>query len=384
VNTSAVRYAAPEGLSQFRSDLLRWLDENSHLLRTADAGVDLAEGVKLTRANQSILYRAGWLRWGWPEHVGGFGGPSILRGFVTEMAAERAYFVHNTYSLTEILAPAVVSAAPGLASEHIPALLEGREGWCQGFSEPNAGSDLASLATRAVDARDRWRVTGQKIWTSLAQFADKMVLLARTGSMESRHRGITAMLMDMRHPGVTVRPLAAMSGAAEFSEVFIDDVEVPKSHVIGEIDRGWSVAMAILKSERGGMFWMDSAWLYGQLQQLQKDLPDGLVGVDEQAIGHAFVSVSALRCRSWTSQHRLSSDSMSTQETSIDKLLMSAAEQEVFDVVRSSLGGLMELGDSVDLDEWRSKFMYTRAASIYGGATDIQKNIVADQLMGLQ
>ncbi len=187
-------------------------------------GASLADEVARTRANQQGLWDAGWLRYGWPTSVGGLGGSPLLRAAAAEECARRGLFYDTVFAVGEVLAPPVIAAAPELAVEHITPFLRGAEGWCQGFSEPDAGSDLASLRCRAVDDGDHWVVTGQKIWTSYAQFASKIVLLARTGTPESRHRGITAMLVDMESPGVSVRPLHAINDIAEFSETFFDDV----------------------------------------------------------------------------------------------------------------------------------------------------------------
>src|SRR6185295_18764637 len=148
------------------------------------------------------------------------------------------------YSMTEVLAPTMIDfAAPELAAEMVPRLLRGEETWCQGFSEPSTGSNLGALACKAVRADDGWLVNGQKKWTSFAQFAQRCVLLVRTGTPESAHRGITALFVDMESPGLTVRPLEAMHGVPEFSEVFFDDVLVPFDRTLGDEGQGWAVAM---------------------------------------------------------------------------------------------------------------------------------------------
>ena len=149
--------------------------------------------------------------------------------------------------MTEVLAPTMIDYAdPELAAAMVPALLRGDETWCQGFSEPDTGSNLAALACRAERTDQGWRVTGQKVWTSLAQYADRCVLLTRTGTLESAHRGITALFVDMDSPGITVRPIGTMHGSPEFSELFFDDVVVPFSRTLGEEGGGWAVAMDLL------------------------------------------------------------------------------------------------------------------------------------------
>ncbi|MER7687229.1 acyl-CoA dehydrogenase family protein [Streptomyces sp. NPDC097610] len=375
-------YCGPGGLGRFHTELTAWLDEHDALFPRRAAGMSLADEVTRSRANQHRLWQAGWLRHGWPESVGGLGGSRLFRAVVAEEGARRGLYYDTLAAVGEVLGPTVIEAAPGLAKRYITPFLDGTEGWCQGFSEPEAGSDLASLRCRAVDAGDHWVVNGQKLWTSYAQFASRMVLLVRTGSTEDRHRGITALLVDMDSPGMTVRPLHAINDMAEFSETFFDSVRVPKDRVIGEVDGGWSIAMRMLRSERGGIFWMLSAWLLEELERLAGTV--GFGAVDDEAVGRLFASVAALRARSWTTQHRLATDGIETPETSIDKILMATAEQELFDLVRDLLDGMLEFGDS-DAAAWlRSSYMYSRAASVYGGTAEIQRNIVADQLLGLR
>ncbi len=306
----------------------------------------------------------------------------MLRAAVAEEAATRGFVSFSLFALVEVLVPTAAAVAPELAATYAHDVIAGRGGWCQGFSEPDAGSDLASLRCRAEDKGDYWLVTGQKIWTSFAQFASRIVLLTRTGTTESRHRGITALLVDMDSPGITVRPLRTINDQDEFSETFFDSVRVPKTRVIGAVDEGWGVAMRILRSERGAIFWMRSAWLLSQLERLVGQADPS--AADDEMLGHAFLSIAALRARSWTTQHRLAASTISTPETSIDKILMATAEQELFDMLPSLSSGDFYVSDRDEAQVWRSDFMFSRAASIYGGAAEIQRNIVADQLLGLR
>jgi alkylation response protein AidB-like acyl-CoA dehydrogenase len=375
-------YGGPAGLRGFRRELAAWLDEHDASFAPRAPDASLAAEVARTRANQRQLWDADWLRYGWPESVGGLGGSPLLRAAAAEEGARRGFFYNTVFAMTEVLAPAIIDAAPDLAAAYITPFLRGAEGWCQGFSEPDAGSDLASLRCRAIDDDDHWVVTGQKIWTSYAQFASKMVLLARTGTPESRHRGITALLVDMDSPGLTLRPLHAINDAAEFSETFFDGVRVPKDRVIGDVNGGWRVAMDILRSERGGIFWMLSIWLLDELQHLVGEAD--LDTADDEALGRAFTSIAGIRARTWTTQHRLATGSMEIPETSIDKILMATAEQELFDLARASLGGVLEFADSDGAAMLRSEYMYSLAASIYGGTAEIQRNTVADQVLGLR
>src|SRR3954451_12013626 len=268
-------------LDTFRRELDAWLDDHATDLVAGGAGgldADMAQLAKVKR----LTFDAGWMRWGWPERVGGLGGSPLLRGYLGEALTARDLVEPGTYSMTEVLAPTMIDYAhPELAAEMVTRLLRGDEMWCQGFSEPGTGSNLSALTCRAVRAGDGWRVTGQKVWTSFAQYAARCVLLTRTGTPESAHRGITALFVDMATPGITVRPIEAMHGTAEFCEVFFDDVAVPFERTLGEVDQGWAVAMDLLPYERSTSLWHRCAYLQRELQRLLASVPDGALGAAE-------------------------------------------------------------------------------------------------------
>jgi alkylation response protein AidB-like acyl-CoA dehydrogenase len=245
--------------------------------------------------------------------------------------------------MTEVLAPTMIDyATPELAATMVPRLLRGDETWCQGFSEPDTGSNLASLSCRAARTDDGWRVSGQKVWTGLAQFAQRCVLLTRTGTTGSAHKGITALFVDMESPGITVRPIQTMHGPLEFCEVYFDDVAVPFDRTLGEVGQGWSVAMDLLPYERSTSLWHRAAYL-----------------------------------------HRLAAGERLGPETSIDKVLVATSEQAVFDLVADTLSAEVSVGHDPASERWRSQFLYSRAASIYGGSAEIQRNIISRRLLSL-
>jgi len=281
-----------------------------------------------------------------------------------------------------VLAPTMIDyAAPALAAEMVPRLLRGDETWCQGFSEPGTGSNLGSLTCRAVRTDDGWLVNGQKVWTSFAQFAQRCVLLVRTGSPESAHRGITALFVDMDTPGITVRPIEALHGTLEFSEVFYDDVRVPVDRQLGDEGQGWAVAMDLLPYERSTALWHRGALLHRLFDQLLAEVaPDALTQTE---VGDAFLHLVAFRACSLATQHRLAAGEALGAETSIDKVLVASAEHATYDAVRLLLPGVVELGDDPDADGWRIEYLYSRAATIYGGSSEIQRNIVARRLLDL-
>jgi len=357
-------------VAEFRAGVRSWLDDND-LSPGPDDSLD-GQVAQLARVRRA-LYDAGWMRYGWPSSVGGLGGPAALRAVLGEEVATRDLAEPGIYSMVEVLVPTVLSYAPSpLAAEVVPLLLSGREQWCQGFSEPGSGSDLASLSTRAVPRGEDWVVTGQKVWTSLAQYAARCVLLTRTAP---GHGGITAFFVDMTTAGITVRPLRTMHGVDEFAEVFFDEVVVPGERMLGRPGDGWQVATSLLPYERSTCFWHRIAYLYSRLDRLLAATPSP----DSAALGAAYVALHTLRCRSLATQRRLASGAVLGPETSVDKVLLASAEQQLYDTARDLLPGVIELTDS----PWRTEYLYSRAATIYGGTAEIQRNIIARRLLDL-
>ena len=370
-------------LPEFRDALDRWLDDNAaDLAADHESRATLDGQMAHLSAVKRRAYDAGWMRWGWPERVGGLGGSNLLRAYLGEALTARDLVEAGIYSMTEVLAPTMIDyAPPELAATMVPRLLRGDETWCQGFSEPGTGSNLAALACRATRTSDGWRVTGQKVWTSLAQYADRCVLLTRTGTPESAHRGITALFVDMDTPGITVRPIETMHGLAEFSEVFFDDVVVPFDRTLGEEGQGWAVAMDLLPYERSTALWHRGAYLYRRLEEFLADVPPGAVTAAE--VGEVFQQLYAFRARSRATQRRLAAGERLGPETSVDKILLAGAEQAVLDLVADGLAEDVLLGDDARSERLRAEFLYSRAATIYGGSAEIQRNIVARRLLDL-
>jgi alkylation response protein AidB-like acyl-CoA dehydrogenase len=366
----------------FRTSVDGWLVEHADALAPGPGGGTLDDDMAQLAKVKRLAFDASWMRWGWPERVGGLGGSTLLRAYLAEALTSRDLVDPGLYSMTEVLAPTMIDyAPPGLAASMVPRLLRGDETWCQGFSEPGTGSNLAALACRAVRTDDGWRVSGEKVWTSLAQYAQRCVLLVRTGPPESAHRGITALFVDMVTPGITVRPIGAMHGREEFCEVFFDDVAVPFDRTLGEVGQGWSVAMDLLPFERSTALWQRGAFVYRRLEQLLAAAPPGTLAPDE--VGDAFAQVYALRARSRATQHRLAAGERLGPETSVDKILLATAEQTVFDLVAAALSGRVLAGDDPGSERWRADYLYSRAATIYGGSAEIQRNIVARRLLDL-
>jgi alkylation response protein AidB-like acyl-CoA dehydrogenase len=369
-------------LDEFRSAVDAWLEEQATALAPSSEVRTLDEEMAQLAKVKGAAFDAGWMRWGWPERVGGLGGSPMLRAYLGEALTTRDLVSAGGYSMTEVLAPTMIDyARPELAAEMVPLLLRGDEMWCQGFSEPGTGSNLASLACRAVRSDEGWRVTGQKVWTSYAQYAARCVLLTRTGPPESAHRGITAMFVDMASPGISVRPLETMHGGAEFCEVFFDDVAVPFDRTLGDEGRGWSVAMDLLPFERSTSLWHRGALLNRRLEQFLGGAQPGSLNPFE--VGDVFLQLHALRARSRRTQHRMGAGERLGPETSVDKILLATAEQALFDLVAAGLADEVLLGDDPASERWRAEYLYSRAATIYGGSAEIQRNIVARRLLDL-
>jgi len=374
-------------LEEFRGALDSWLDAHADQLAPeegahASLDGDMAQLSKVKR----LAYDAGWMRWGWPERVGGLGGSPLLRGYLGEALTTRGLVEPGIYSMTEVLAPTMIDHAdPALAAEMVPRLLRGDETWCQGFSEPGTGSNLAALGCRATRVRsgagEVWRVDGQKVWTSLAQYAQRCVLLVRTGTVEEAHRGISALFVDMDSPGVTVRPIGTMHGRPEFCEVFFDEVEVPGERMLGRPGDGWAVAMDLLPYERSTALWHRGAFLQRRMDDLLAAADADALGAE--AVGRVLVDLFALRARSRATMRRLDAGERLGPETSVDKILLAGCEQQVFDLAADALGGRIALGDDDESARWRADHLYSRAATIYGGSAEIQRNIVARRLLDL-
>jgi alkylation response protein AidB-like acyl-CoA dehydrogenase len=377
---------APGGIADYREGLGAFLDGHPGLGRWRRAHHPTVED-KLTEhaALMRLLNEAGWNRYGWPESVGGLGGDERHRAVYFDELTARDLPVPEQHLMLETLGPAAVRFAPALATRFLPAYLRGDEWWGQGFSEPESGSDLASLRCRAERTGEHYVISGQKIWTSHGATAHRLFCLVRTGTAESRHRGLSMLAVDTDTPGVTVRPIALASGRRELAEIFFDGALVPASRLVGAEGQGWTVAMYLLQWERGMYAWLASTVLLQRLRALRDQIarpgrrPDGAV----RRIGQIYLDVIALRCRSAQTVGRLAGGDTVGPEASADKVLLATAEQNLYDAARDLLSPQVEVGDGGDLEEWRADWWYSRAATIMGGSAEVQRGILADRVLGL-
>jgi alkylation response protein AidB-like acyl-CoA dehydrogenase len=328
------------------------------------------------------MFDAGWNRWGWPAEFGGLGGSPILRNALFDELERCGYRVPEHYIQLEVQGPPLIHFAPHLAAEVLPAALSGQEMWTQGFSEPEAGSDLAALRCRAVRDGDHFVINGQKIWSSYAVSSRRMGVLARTGTPESRHRGLTMFFIDLESPGVEVRPIAYANGRNELAEVFYTDLRVHERQIVGAENEGWAVAMYLLQFERANYAWMRQAHVSSRLATIADEVSADVAGA-AAVIGDIWLRNLALRSRCGASALRLAAGERIGPEASIDKVLLAQAEQSLHDASRDLLPEDFLVGDGDAAATWRSEWFYSRAASIYGGAGEVQRGIIADHLLGL-
>jgi alkylation response protein AidB-like acyl-CoA dehydrogenase len=376
-------YAAD--LDGYRAAFARWLDEHESVL-DRQRGVHSHEFIEVARRQrdlQEALFDAGWVRYGWPEAIGGLGGDARHRGSMYDALLRHDVPVPQAYYTLETLIPMLAVYAPDLAHEYLADLLRGAERWCQGFSEPDAGSDLASLRTKAERDGDGWVINGHKIWTSQVSVAQRCIALVRTGAPESRHRGLSMFLVDLDAPGVTVRAIRAMSGRDEFGEVFFDDVHVGSDRLVGNEGDGWGVAMYLLQWERGMYPWQRQAALLTVLDRLLADSGGAPDRLDPGELADAYLAILPMRLSSRNTVRRLSAGEHPGPEVSVDKVLLARAEVTVHDLADAALAAAIELRDDDAAEVWRHDYLFSRAAPIYGGSIEIQRTILADRVLGL-
>ena len=370
-------------VAEYRAALRARLQDGSGLeefrsLPPAEHAEVLQRGLALTR----LLWSENWKRYGWPEEVGGLGGGARHRAVYYDELCRAGYFVPESDNGLETLSPAVLKFAPELAREMLPPMLSGEETWGQCFSEPEAGSDLAGLRTRAVPADTGWSVSGQKTWTSNGHHSAQLFTLVRTGAPDSRRHGISALLIDAASPGISRRPLTFANGEEEMCEIFFDDVAVPRSRLVGVENGGWEVAGFLLQFERSMYAAQRQALLFSRLRDLAADAAHRRGDPrHEDVLGRAWSAVSALRARTVSTVRRLDAGEQVGAEASADKLLLGVAEKAVFDAARELLGPAFLIGESAE--DWRRGWWYSRAATIYGGAAEVQRTILADHILHL-
>ena len=346
---------------------------------------DLDQRFAYLVAYQRRLHEASLAVPSWPVHLGGRGlDPRAAAAVATALGRGGAPELINFVG-TDVLAPALLRfAAPERLARWMPRIASAEEIWCQLFSEPDAGSDLTSLRTRAAPTDDGWLVNGQKVWSTWAQYATWGFLLARTGPLESRHRSITAFVVAMDAPGITIRPLPTMTRAAEFAEVSFQDVWLPADAVVGAVDGGWALAQVILNAERGPYAVRRASVIGGALGPLLQRAGDApLVAADRAVLTQAYIDFRLLELRIARVVEDLASGREVGADAAVTKQLMTTAEQSTFTAAFRLLGAEGMAPAGPEAGSTLEQYLYSRAASIYGGTAQIQRTIIGERLLGL-
>ncbi len=381
---------------EFREEARTWLRDN---LPTEERPPEGPEMRAFDLAWQRTLYDGGWAGINWPAEYGGRGLTDIQQMIWYEEFAKAnppftlnnsCTFVGNLHGGPTI----IVNGDEEQKSTYLPRILRGEDVWCQGFSEPGAGSDLAGLNTRAEIDGDHLVVNGQKTWTSYAHVADVQELLVRTDPSAPKHKGITWVICDMRTPGIEIREIRTMSHVTDFCEVFYDDVRIPLSNVVGGLNNGWRTAMSTLSFERGTAFMADQVELAATVERLIEEArtrigPDGrrpAIQDDELArrLALARAEVAALRAMTITGISRNARTGVPGPEGSIVRLFHGELHQRVYQLALDIIGADALRLTPVDGEGvWTGPYLQSFAYTIGGGTTDIQRNIVGERVLGL-
>jgi alkylation response protein AidB-like acyl-CoA dehydrogenase len=364
---------------QFRDEVRSWLEAN----HPGPEPPGLDEVIPFRIEWQRKLHEGGWAGISWPEEYGGRGATLIEQAIFAQEAA-RAEMPQPANILGLAMGGPVVIAhgTEEQKKRYLEPILDASEIWCQGFSEPESGSDLASLKTKAVHENGGWRVTGQKVWTTFAHEAKWCMLLARTDSEAPKHKGLTYFICDMEQDGIEVRPLRQITGEAEFNEIFIEGAEVPDENLIGGEGNGWNVAITTLMHERAGLGAASAISLRRDLDELIELLNQRGLGDDpvvRERIAELKIGVEALRLgalRALTQQMKVG---IPGPEGSLAKWEWASLNQRLTELAADVLGPeALEPGS-----EWAYRLLRSRANSIEGGTTDVMKNIIAERVLGL-
>jgi len=370
------------GASEARlaAEVRDWLEAN---VETPPGFADLAAAIEWGRRWQAKLAAAGWVGIDWPARYGGRGAtPVEVAVFNSEYARSRAPQLVNRVGINLAGPTLLAHGTPEQLQRWLPPITTAEEIWCQLFSEPGAGSDLAGLTTRAERVDGGWLVSGQKVWTSYAQFATWGLCLARTDPESAGARGLTLLALDMKAPGVDIRPLVQMTGDAEFNEVFLDEVMVGEDQRIGAEHQGWAVASTTLAHERGTNFPFKEEVVHeGYLADLFAEaaargtLDDPEVS---DALVDAYVALVVFRTHNWRTLSKLAKGIAPGPESSWVKLTWSEMTQQL------SAAALSVLGEEAPLfGPWQRQWLWSKAASIAGGTSEVQRNVIGERILGL-
>ena len=380
----------------FRDEVRTWLEE--HLVgEFAEMRGRGGMGQEDIPAEQQIAWErelagGGWLGIDFPAYLGG-----------RECSLSEQVLFHQTYVEARapgrlpnmgvtLLGPTLVAyGTPEQQERFVPPILSGDEFWCQGYSEPNAGSDLANVGTKAVLDGDRWVVNGQKIWTSLAQYSDWCFVVCRTDPDSARHAGLSYLLVPMDQPGIEIRPIVQITGGTEFNEVFFDDAVTDADLVVGQPGRGWEVAMGTLAFERGASTLGQQTYFRQELDALLAQAQANGTADDlvvRQELAQAYATLEIMRYNNLRMLTVVDAGGVPGPEMSIGKLLWSNWHRSLGELMVGVRGAdamavASDEGEAYSLDSWQRTFLYSRAHTIYAGSNEIQRNIIGERVLGL-
>lgn len=385
---------------QFRSELRAWLEANADQFPVTGSTVPqplTREEVELQKDWQRLLYRGGWSGIHWPKQYGGREATLIEQLiFFEELNRANAPDINNLihFVAQQHAGPTIMlHGTEEQKRKHLPQILAGEQVWCQGFSEPNAGSDLAGLQTRAELKGDRFIINGQKIWSSFAHIADYCEMMVRTDSSAPKHKGISFLIVDMKTPGITARPIKQMTGNMEFCEVFFDDVEVPAENLVGELNNGWKVGMTTLGFERGTAFLQKQLWLQDWVKQTGEMLNSPEVKeymepseYEQFHDRYAALYSEALALKAFT--YRIISLMLDRkapgEEGSIVKIMWSELEQQITRFAMDlKQWRAIYTDERSDNELWHYRFFRSFPRTIAAGSSEIQRNIIGERILKL-
>jgi alkylation response protein AidB-like acyl-CoA dehydrogenase len=374
----------------FRTEVRDWLEghlsgEFAHARGLGGPGRE-HEAFEIRLAWERSLAAAGWTCVGWPKEYGGRGATLAQQVIFHEEYARAAAPARVNHIGENLLGPTLIEFGTAEQKDRfLPKIVAVEELWCQGYSEPDAGSDLANVQTRAVQVGGVWRVTGQKVWTSLAVESDWCFVLCRTEPGSRLHRGLSFLLVPMKQDGVEVRPIIQPTGTSEFNEVFFDGATTP--HIVGAPGDGWKIAMALLGYERG-------LSTLGQQIGFKREL-DGVIelarstgAIDDPLIRdrltRSWMGLEIMRLNATRTMAGITAGSPGP-ESSISKLVWGTWHRDLGELAMDILGpaGMVADGPPYDLSDWQRLFLFSRADTIYAGSNEIQRNVIAERVLGL-
>lgn len=384
---------------RFRDEVRAWLADNlpAGWGETVFEPEDEDERAHFRLDWERKLFRGGFSGISWPKKYGGRGATLVEQGiFSEELARAGAPEGLNIIGRNLVSATLIHHGTEAQRARYLPKILSGEEVWCQGFSEPNAGSDLASIRCRAERQGDHFVVNGQKIWTSFAHYSQWCILLVRTDPDAPKHKGISFLLVDVRSPGITIQPLKQISGESEFNETFFENVRVPVENLVGELNTGWHIAMTTLAAERGPEDALGRQIRFKQeldrlLVTAREVHRDGRPAIDDpvlrQKLARSVVELEVMRLYCLRAFSRSIKGEKLGAEASMTKLYWSHVAQEMYETALEVLGprALLTHGDpqSPASGRFQLSFLHSKAFTIYSGSSEIQRTVIAERILGL-